>query len=78
MKIVLRKMGMDFMGYYNESSDVGNHRVRAEFTDKNGIVVVVDFGGYERKESYGFISTTSEICAMLICSNVKLVRFSYV
>lgn len=52
MKIVLRKMGMDFMSYYSGSSDVGNYRVRAEFTDKNGIVVVVDFGGYERKESY--------------------------
>lgn len=52
MKANLRKMGMDFMSYYNGGSDVGNYRVRAEFTDKNGIDVVADFGGYEKKEAY--------------------------
>lgn len=52
MKATLKKMGMDFLSYYNGVSDVGNYRVRAEFTDKNGIKVVVDFGGYERMEAY--------------------------
>lgn len=52
MKATLRKMGMDFLSYYNGGSDVGNYRVRAEFADKSGIKVVADFGGYERVEAY--------------------------
>ena len=51
MKAMIRKMGMDFIDNGNES-DVGNCRVRAEFTDKNGVHVVADFGGYDRKEAY--------------------------
>lgn len=51
MKATLRKMGLDFIDNEN-SSDVGNYRVRAEFTDKNGVNVVADFGGYDRREVY--------------------------
>ena len=50
MKVTLKKMGLDFLN--NESSDVGNYRVRAEFTDKNGLHVIADFGGYDRREVY--------------------------
>lgn len=52
MKAILRKMGMDFKAGEKNGSDVLNYRVRIEFTDKNGIKVVVDFGGFERKEAY--------------------------
>lgn len=45
-------MGMNFKTGEKNGSDVLNHRVRAEFTDKSGIEVVVDFGGYEKKEAY--------------------------
>lgn len=48
MKATLKKMGLDFLN--NESSDVGNYRVRAEFTDRNGLEVIADFGGYDRRE----------------------------
>lgn len=51
MKATLRKMGMDFITNEN-GSDVGNYRVRAKFTDKNGVHVVADFGGYDRREVY--------------------------
>ena len=51
MKATLRKMGMDFINNEN-GSDVGNYRVRAEFTDKNGVHVVADFGGFDRREVY--------------------------
>lgn len=51
MKATLRKMGMDFIDNEN-SSDVGNYRVRAEFTDKNGVNVIADFGGYDRREVF--------------------------
>lgn len=51
MKATLRKMGMDFLDNTNVS-DVGNYRVRAEFTDKNGVHVIADFGGYDRLEVY--------------------------
>ena len=51
MKATLRKMGMDFLDNTNVS-DVGNYRVRAEFTDKNGVHVIADFGGYDRREVY--------------------------
>ena len=51
MKATLRKMGLDFIDNEN-SSDVGNYRVRAEFTDKNGVNVVAGFGGYDRREVY--------------------------
>ena len=50
MKATLRKMGLDFLN--NESSDVGNYRVRAEFTDRDGLYVITDFGGYDRREAY--------------------------
>lgn len=50
MKITLKKMGMDFVN--ENDSDVGNYRVQAEFTDKDGIKVVADFGGYDRREVY--------------------------
>ena len=50
MKATLKKMGLDFLN--NESSDIGNYRVRAEFTDKNGLEVIADFGGYDRLEVY--------------------------
>ena len=50
MKITLKKMGMDFIT--ENVSDVGNYRVQAEFTDKDGIEVVADFGGYDRREVY--------------------------
>lgn len=50
MKATLKKMGLDFLN--NESSDVGNYRVRAEFTDRNGLEVIADFGGYDRREVY--------------------------
>lgn len=52
MKATLRKMGMDFGKDYKGASDVGNYRVRAEFMDRNGLELIVDFGGYERKEIY--------------------------
>lgn len=52
MKITLKKMGMDFWQDEDNGSDVGNYRVRTEFTDKNGVHVVADFGGYDRKEAY--------------------------
>ena len=51
MKASLEKMGMDFTDNGN-GSDVGNYRVRAEFTDKNGVKVIADFGGYNRREVY--------------------------
>lgn len=51
MKAMLRKMGMDFLNNEN-GSDVGNYRVRAEFTDRDGLHVVADFGGYDRREVY--------------------------
>lgn len=51
MKATLRKMGMDFIDNGN-GSDVGNYRARAEFTDKEGLRVVADFGGYDRQEVY--------------------------
>lgn len=43
--ITLRRMGCDFAknDVMNVLSDVGNHRVRAEFIDKEGRRVVVDF-----------------------------------
>lgn len=51
MKATLRKMGMDFIN--NETgSDVGNYRVRAEFTDKNGLNIIADFSGFDRLEVY--------------------------
>ena len=50
MKITLKKMGMDFIT--ENVSVVGNYRVRAEFTDKDGIEVVADFGRYDRMEVY--------------------------
>lgn len=51
MKATLEKMGMDFID--NErGSDVGNYRVRVEFTDRDGLRVVADFGGYDRREVY--------------------------
>ena len=50
MKITLKKTGMDFIT--ENVSDVGNYRVRAEFTDKDGIEVVADFGRYDRMEVY--------------------------
>ena len=50
MKVTLKKMGLDFLN--NESSDVGNYRVRAEFTDKNGLYVIADFSGFDRREAY--------------------------
>lgn len=46
MKAIFKKMGMDF--YKKELSDVGNYRVRAEFTDRAGVQVVADFSGGER------------------------------
>lgn len=49
MKATLRKMGMDFIDNGN-GSDVGNYRVRAEFTDKNGVNVIADFEGFDRRE----------------------------
>ena len=49
--LYLKKMGMDFITEEN-GSDVGNYRVRAEFTDKDNIQVVADFGGYDRREVY--------------------------
>lgn len=51
MKATLRKMGMDFIDNGN-GSDVGNYRVRAEFTDKESLRVIADFGGYDRREVY--------------------------
>lgn len=51
MKATLRKMGMDFLNNEN-GSDIGNYRVRAKFTDKNGINIVADFGGYDHREVY--------------------------
>lgn len=42
---------MDFIDNGN-GSDVGNYRVRAEFTDKNGLHVVADFGGFDRWEVF--------------------------
>lgn len=44
--VLLEKKGIDF--YQEEQSDVGNYRVRLEFTDKKGNDVVADFGGYDR------------------------------
>lgn len=43
--ITLRRMGCPFFknDIMNHISDVGNHRVRAEFTDKEGNLVIVDF-----------------------------------
>lgn len=43
--IILRRMGCPFHknDIMNHLSDVGNHRVRAEFTDKEGHLVIVDF-----------------------------------
>lgn len=43
--IVLRRMGCPFLknDIMNHISDVGNHRVRTEFTDKEGRLVIVDF-----------------------------------
>ena len=43
--ITLRRMGCPFLknDIMNHISDVGNHRVRAEFTDKGGRRVIVDF-----------------------------------
>lgn len=52
MKITLVKMGMDFKAGEKNGSDVLNHRVRAEFTDRNGISVVGDFTGWTRREIY--------------------------
>lgn len=52
MKAILKKMGCNFKAGENNGSDVLNYRVRAEFTDANGLEVVTDFGGYERKEAY--------------------------
>ena len=52
MKITLVKMGMDFKAGKKNGSDVLNHRVRAEFTDRNGISVVGDFTGWTRREIY--------------------------
>lgn len=49
MKVTLERMGMDFLNNDNKS-DVGNHRVRTEFVDKNGIHVVVDFSGFDRRK----------------------------
>lgn len=51
MKATLRKMGMEFIDNGN-GSDVGNYRVRAEFTDKERLRVIADFGGYDRREVY--------------------------
>ena len=51
MKATLRKMGMDFIDNGNRS-DVGNYRVRAEFTDRDGVKVIADFGGFDRREVY--------------------------
>ena len=51
MKATLRKMGMDFIDNGN-GSDVGNYRVRAEFIDRDGVKVIADFGGFDRREVY--------------------------
>lgn len=50
MKAILTKMGMDFKAGEKNGSDVLNHRVRADFTDKNGVSVCADFGGYASRE----------------------------
>lgn len=36
-----------------KNTDIMNYRPRAEFTDKKGRKVVVDFGGYARREQRG-------------------------
>ena len=42
----LRKMGCDFMTDADRrASDCGNHRLRAEFTDRDGKRVTADFEG---------------------------------
>lgn len=51
MTIKLEKMGMNFKKGEKNGSDVLNHRVRAEFTDMNGVHVTADFGGYEKKKA---------------------------
>lgn len=52
MKAALEKMGMDFIDNGN-GSDVGNYRVRAEFTDRDGLTVIADFSGFNRWKVLG-------------------------
>lgn len=52
MKATLEKMGMDFIDNGN-GSDVGNYRVRAEFTDRDGLTVIADFSGFNRWKVLG-------------------------
>ena len=41
----LRKMGMDFAPGDMRGSDCGNHRLRAEITDRDGKRITADFSG---------------------------------
>lgn len=46
MTLKLRKMGCDFMEEKDRrASDCGNHRLRAEITDRDGKRITADFSG---------------------------------
>lgn len=49
-KLTLVEYGCTGTGYRN-GSDVPNCRVRAEFDTLDGLHVVADFGGYQRRDA---------------------------
>lgn len=49
-KLQLKEMGCKGTGYRN-GSDLPNCRLRANFTDVNGLEVCCDFGGWQRRDA---------------------------
>lgn len=51
MKLQLKEMGCRIKEGCGNGTDLINYRLRAEFTDKNGIKVCCDFGGWQRRDA---------------------------
>lgn len=50
-KLKLKEMGCRIKEGCGNGTDLINYRLRAEFTDKNGIKVCCDFGGWQRRDA---------------------------
>lgn len=51
MKLQLKEMGCRIKEGCGNGTDLINYRLRAEFTDKSGIKVCCDFGGWQRRDA---------------------------
>lgn len=50
-KLKLKEMGCRIKEGCGNGTDLINYRLRAEFTDANGIKVCCDFGGWQRRDA---------------------------